>query len=75
MPVCCIYMCCTFHYLESARKVLLTRLKKNNKWSSWITRHRYARFVNDEEVAAGLKAIGKKPYIHNPDCTWTILRT
>ena len=32
------------------RKILWIRIRnKKEKWSSWQTRHRYARFVNDEE--------------------------
>ena len=36
------------HNPDNASKILRTRLKKR-KWSSWKTRHGYARFVNVEE--------------------------
>ena len=64
-------MCCTFITWRVHERFYRLDLKKKI-WSSWITLHRYARFVNDEETAASLKAKGKKPYIHNPDSAWTI---
>ena len=62
MSVYGIYMCRTFISLRGNGIFHVLDLK-NRKWSSWKTRHRYARFVNDEENGCRFEGQRKETWI------------
>ena len=64
MPVCGMYICVCCMFITWRVHGRFYGLDLRKEWSSWETRHRYARFVNDEENGCRFEGQWKETWIY-----------